>query len=414
MTTTFKPHDGHMVSALQIGDYEARLYPSIESVKTIWDAVAPTNNLFLQTKFLAILEAAPPKGMQMRYLVFFKEGQAEGIAYCQVQNFKAEDSVKIEDGAPSPCFFSTIARNLRGFVAKKVEFYTLLCGNLLLTGEHGYHFNTPDLNGKKGMNLLHEGLDFVTKELAKEKISVAAILIKDFYEEHRPELMPLLQNGYNEFTIQPSMVFHLDASWNSYEDYLAAMSSKYRVRCKKAGKCAKDIIRKEMDLEEVESQLPKLYQLYEEIAKNSGFNVLNLNSNYLLELKKRIPEEFIITGYYLEGELIAYYTTILNGKELEAHFLGFNNQYNRKYQIYLNILLDIARRGIECGAEEIVYARTALEIKSSVGAVAHEMYCYMRHRNSLSNRLVKSVVEYLRPTEEWIPRRPFKEKKVMD
>ena len=113
-------------------------------------------------------------------------------------------------------------------------------------------------------------------------------------------------------------------------------------------------------------------------------------------------------GYYLDDKLIGYFTTFLNGQELEAHFLGLEPKYNHEFQLYLNMLYDIIQIGIDSEAKLIVFARTAMAIKSSVGAVAHEMYCYMRHRSSFPNKFIKPLLKYLRPEADWEPRHPFK------
>lgn len=54
------------------------------------------------------------------------------------------------------------------------------------------------------------------------------------------------------------------------------------------------------------------------------------------------------------------------------------------------------------------FARTALEIKSSVGAVPENLYCYLRHQNPLVNKFTGTLLDYLKPVEEWLPRHPFK------
>jgi hypothetical protein len=36
------------------------------------------------------------------------------------------------------------------------------------------------------------------------------------------------------------------------------------------------------------------------------------------------------------------------------------------------------------------------------------LYCYLRHRNPLVNRFAGTLLEYLKPVEEWLPRHPFK------
>ena len=116
-----------------------------------------------------------------------------------------------------------------------------------------------------------------------------------------------------------------------------------------------------------------------------------------------------VTGYFEDGELTGFYTTVQNGTELEAHFLGMDLEKNRSQQLYLNMLFDIIREGIAMGAPKIVFARTAMEIKSSVGAKAIEMSSFIRHRNGFSNRFISQLMGFLSPSESWQPRHPFKQ-----
>jgi hypothetical protein len=137
--------------------------------------------------------------------------------------------------------------------------------------------------------------------------------------------------------------------------------------------------------------------------------MVDLNEYYLLALKRDMGRHFRMCGYYQGDHLLAFYTTICNGVEMEAHFIGYDKALNHDLQLYLNCLYDMVRQGFEAGCKTIVFARTALEIKSSVGAVAHDLLCYVRHQNALVNTFTGTILEYLKPVEEWVPRHPFKE-----
>jgi len=188
------------------------------------------------------------------------------------------------------------------------------------------------------------------------------------------------------------------------------MSAKYRTRAKRAfKKLDGGVEKRELTLVEIQRELPRIFSLYKEVAKNAGFNMVDLNEHYLLALKRDLPEHFKMFAYYEGGKMLAFYTVIQNGDELEAHFLGYDKAHNHDRQLYLNILYDIVRIGIENGCHCVVFARTALEIKSSVGATAHDLYCYLRHQNSIANRFTGTILDYLKPVEEWVPRHPFKE-----
>ena len=56
----------------------------------------------------------------------------------------------------------------------------------------------------------------------------------------------------------------------------------------------------------------------------------------------------------------------------------------------------------------IVYARTAMAIKSSVGAKAKPMIMYMKHTNRFMNTILKHIFKLMNPTQDWEERHPFK------
>ena len=53
-------------------------------------------------------------------------------------------------------------------------------------------------------------------------------------------------------------------------------------------------------------------------------------------------------------------------------------------------------------------SRTALEIKSSVGAEPHDMYVYLKHQNKFVNKLLPSILNRVVPKNSWEQRSPFK------
>ncbi len=378
-----------------------------------WERVQPADNLFLQRPYLHLLENHPPKGMQFSYLVFYRQMEPIGLAVLQLQHFKASESLGLDqekkEEKSTPCFFTAYGRFLKSFVAHRVEFNTMVCGNLLLTGEHGWYFKIPELRGPKGQELLVEAMDYAKQEIEKKNLMLSAMLIKDYYPETQRTGEALVKKQFNEFTVQPNMVLKIRPEWESFDDYLAAFSSKYRVRAKRAFKKGVDFHREELSLEQMQAHESEMYDLYQSVAENSGFNLINLNSRYLLCLKEQLPNAFRCHGYFLDGCLVAFYTSISNGHELEAHFLGFDKSLNGGRQIYLNILYDLVRIAIEGQHSQLVFARTAMEIKSSVGAEAVDMYCYIRHRNSITNKLIHPLFDYLKPKEdEWKARHPFK------
>ena len=382
--------------------------PEIHRVSPDWEKTAPASNLFLQRPYLTAIEENPPKGLRCSYLIFYQHDTPVGVAYCQVSPFSVDSSIQGNGDHQDkyPCIVRAFGRFLKNLVVGK-NHNLLVCGNLLLTGEHGYFFN-PDLDKALAFEMLEEALLVIQADWEKLKVNIGAIFIKDVLEEHRAPGKILVERKFREFTFHPNMVLTVPHDWISFEDYMAAISSKYRVRAKKAFRLGEHIERRELTENQIFTYKTRLYELYQTVVHNQDFNMVTLNENYLPALKTHLGDRFRIFGYYLENELIGYYTTILNGDELEAHFLGFEPECNKTCQVYLNMLFDILRHGIEQGVHRVVYARTAMEIKSSVGAEAFEMYCYIRASNRLTNKILPPILEYLRPPDDWVPRNPFK------
>lgn len=398
-------------------EYQLSVVDSIDKVDLSWAAVAPKENIFLQNDYLRALEQHPPQQMGFRYLLFYKENKVIGLAYVQTYFVRMKESVQHQEVPKG--WWQRIRYMLQQWFLKKAVFNVLICGNLVLTGEHGYHFiSDSGLSKAEQAALAAKGMDLLQKLEEKSQGKRMHIQMFKDYKEIKKEVDPvkdgLNQGHYHEYTIQPSMYMSLPKEWHKFEDYLAAMSSKYRVRAKRAAKKGKELVKRELSLEEITAHCEEIYDLYKNIADNVGFNAYTFHKGYFWALKKHLGDRFKLVGLFLDGEMLAFYTAIFNGKEMEAHFLGLNYDYNRSHQIYLNILYALIDMGIYHQVEKIDFARTALEIKSSVGAVPQEMHCYLRHRNRLSSNLIKFIFETLNPEEDWTPRSPFKDMSIVE
>lgn len=375
---------------------------NIEAAKD-WDKIAANQSLFFQKQYLKALENCPPKNMEFAYLTFYKGNQPCGIAYAQIFKFSTYESLKHHRS-----FNDSTAKflSLKKWIAQQVEFHSIVCGNVLLTGEYGYAFN-QSVDKQEQFGLVNEGLEKLRDLLAQKGINVAVTLHKDYFEHNRP---PISDTAFGEFQIQPNMIIEVKEEWTIFEHYLQAMSSKYRVRAKRAFKKIDGVEKWELSLDEVQQYQSTIYELYDSIVRSAGFNGITLPQNYFTNLKANLADEFKIIGYFREGQLIGFYTVFLEAERqsLESHFLGINHAENRHCQLYLNMLYDMVNMGIYHRVKHIYLARTALEIKSSIGATPHDMYFYMQHKNPIFNRFTKSLFDLFNPKEPWTQRSPFK------
>ena len=397
--------------SLTVKDLNIRFYKNIYDIAEFKhlpssQKIISEHNIFLSSDFQRVLKQTPPFGFQFCYLTFHKNEQLVGFVACQIKNFDAAESLNF-DGQQNYMLLA-----VRKWLARRVHFQTLIVGNLLLTGENSYWFDNQLVTDADKNNFILNGIQFVKKILSEENIFIKSVFIKDFFERQKS----LITEGYNEFQVEPNFIMTIHPDWHSFEHYLEALSSKYRVRAKRAFKKLQGIEKKEFNEERIIANKLKINALYRNIADKSSFNLVDLNEDYFIEMKRQLGDNFRFFGYYTEGgdnnlspELVGFFTTIQNGEILEAHFLGYDDSLNHSHQIYLNFLFDIIKNGIENRSKSIVFARTAHEIKSSVGAEAHDMYLYMKHENPIINRLLLYFLKILSPREDWQPRQPFKE-----
>jgi len=375
---------------------------NIEAAKD-WSRIVANQPLFLQKSYLQAIEKCPPKDMQFAYLTFYKDNQPCGVAYAQIFKFSTYESLKHHRS-----FNDSNAKflQLKKWVAHQVAFHSIVCGNVLMTGEYGYSFNQA-IAKETQFDIVNEGLQKLRDLLVQKDINVAVILHKDYFEDNRQHTS---KNDFGEFQIQPNMIIDLKEEWTKFDDYLNSMSSKYRVRARRAFKKIDGIEKRELTFEEVKLHQSTIYELYDSVVRSAGFNGITLSQNYFTNLKAHLAEAFKVIGYFREGQLIGFYTVFLEKKRqsMESHFLGINHAENRHCQLYLNMLYDMINMGIYHRVKRIYFARTALEIKSSVGATPHEMYFYMQHQNPLLNRFTKPLFNLFNPQEAWTQRNPFK------
>jgi len=251
----------------------------------------------------------------------------------------------------------------------------------------------------------------IHKEIkVKHNKKIRMILLKDYFKHDAffVDNTDFDSKGFYKVKVQPNMIMDIRANWTAFEDYISNMNTKYRTRYKRALKKFGTISKRELSETEIEDHFKNLHQLYLNVSNNASFNTFILPEDHFLILKQQLKDNFKVFGYYLDNQLIGFYTLIVNDSVLETYFLGYDEEHQYKNQLYLNMLYDMAKYGINNKFTSVVYARTAMEIKSSVGAKPKEMFMYMRHTNSFANMILRIVFNFLNPTPKWEERHPFK------
>ncbi|RZJ53818.1 MAG: GNAT family N-acetyltransferase [Flavobacterium sp.] len=377
--------------------YSFQIYNSASVLPVEWNSLT-TQNIFLTRQYLEVLEKSSPVNMICHFIGIFKNEKLVGIALTQFIFAEKLESF----GERDQCLKTSV----RNFAFKNFASHVLFVGNNMLTGQNAFSFS-KEANEVKVIKTLHKAINEIKKDFKSKGRKVHITSIKDFTEK---EIEPLKAEFKNNFTFstQPNMIFDINSDWKTEQDYIDALSKKYRDQYKRARKKSEGIEKKKMSLDEIIKHEDVIYDLYFHVAKNAPFNTFFLAKNHFRIFKEIMKEDFLFYGYFLDGKLIGFNTLIKNGSVMDTYFLGYDESIQRDKMLYLNMLYDMIAYSINQGFKEIVFARTALEIKSSVGAKPVKMYGLITHSNALINKNIGKLFDYLEPKTDWNERNPFK------
>ena len=371
----------------------ANYYSSVDEIPSqVWSSLNANENVYFKKSFLKSIEENH-ENLDFFYVVLLdKNGNPKCFGSIQIIDF----------------FFETVKNDLESF-AKKVKefgqklhlfpkkkpFKLLICGNTFVSGEHGI--------------LIANGFDKkqTIKELAKailnyvnsnDKYQIDAFLLKDFVNESLSITNELKDYNYHPFSVEPNMVLHIDENWRTFDDYLQALKTKFRVKAKKALKLSKNLSVKDVTKDSISQQLSEMEQLYKKVAKNASFNLSDFNLNTYKEFMNQLDNNYIIKTYYLEDHMVGFMSGVINNDNLDAHFVGIDYSLNRELAIYQRMLYDYIKIAIDNNLKTLNFGRTASEIKSSVGAEPQDLTMYLRHKKSITNKIIKLFLMRVQPT----------------
>lgn len=378
--------------------YSFKIYDSTEQLPASWNDLA-TTTIFLSKKYLEVLEKSSPENMICHFIGIFEKETLVGIGLSQFLDLNKLDSFGERDKCIKTAVRNTVFRNFGSNV--------LVIGNNMLTGQNSFTLSNT-IDKKKALQTLHAAATELKKIFKFKGVKIHITTYKDFSEDEIKNFaVPEFKNDY-QFSTQPNMVFSINDKWKLEQDYIDSLTKKYRDQYKRARKKAFQIEKRKLHLEDIIALEETIYDLYFHVAKNAPFNTFFLPKNHFRVFKEILKDKFLFYGYFIDEKLIGFNTLIKNGKIMDTYFLGYDESIQREKMLYLNMLYDMIAYSINKGFKEIVFARTALEIKSSVGAKPVKMYGLIAHSNAMVNPYMPKIFKYLEPETLWQERNPFK------
>ena len=281
----------------------------------------------------------------------------------------------------------------------------LVCGSVFADGENGFLWDTS-ITSQEAM----EEIDSVTSHLKSEekiKDKASVTLFKDFWPKSSSIAEQLKRFSYRDFMVDVNMVLDIHESWVSFDDYLSSMKTKFRTRAKSVYKKSDHLILKQLNTTQIIDNKERLQELFDNVLEKSDFSFGNLDVSSFIEFSDKLKTEFTITGAYLNEELVGFSTSFLNGDSLEANYVGLDYSFNTKHNVYQRLLYNYVEQAISAKVKDLQLGRTSELIKSSIGALPTNMTLYIKHKSTVSNLLLKPIIQSISPSEFEL-RKPFK------
>lgn len=370
-----------------------------------WNEIVGTDSIFLRLDYLQALMKSFEGGFEYRFACFHEDGNLVGVAAFQITYFETSDLKRNMDNAkPMVRWFNKgIMRN-----GSTLRFNMLICGNAFASGSHGFRF-LKHISEPNQFSAVLQAVEMIKeKELAAGN-KISAVLIKDFYPESFGNTHVFSDDKYSEFLVDPNMIMPVRPEWKTFDDYLNSLTSKYRTKAKAAYKRSVNLEIRSLHADELAEHKERFIELYETVHYKADFRVGKLNFEAFYNLSKDLGDKFFIKGLFLEGNMVGFMSGFEYDNILDAHMVGIDYEYNYEHAIYPTMLYEYVKEAIDRGVERISYGRTAMEIKSTVGAFPVDLKIFIKHRSKAPNHLLRILFNYVKPAE-FDQRVPYKER----
>ena len=367
-----------------------------------WDAVTAGASLFLQRRYLAVLERAGPENLEPRYALIYRGASPVAAVVMQLVGVAGTRFVKLGD---TPKLLRRALTPAVRTIGEALRERVLVCGNLLSWGFHAAAF-APDVVPGEVWPAIAEAMYRVRRADRLAGQSDFA-LVKDLTPDEMPAADALRRFSYRPVESDPNMVLALAPAWRGYEDYLAGLTGKYR---NAARKIQKDLAQAGCTLgplKELSVHADRLHALYLGVVDNAAVRPVTLPVAFFPALAEAMGEDFRCVVVRRGPELVGFISVLKDGDTAVAYYIGFDRASGVGNAVYLGLLHAVIGEAIALGCRRISFGRTALEPKAGLGARPQRMWLWARHRNPVMNALVRRLLRAV-PHGEAPERSPFK------
>lgn len=371
-----------------------------------WDALTSGASVFMQRDILRTIENHGPANMEPRYAMVFRGAEPVAALASQIVSI-TPDHFGRPASRPSPSR-RLLKRTLAPFSRRASALASqrmLVGGNLLSWGFHGVAFADARRAGDVWPGIA-EAL-YRIRRAARLSGQTNLVMVKDARTD-QAGIDALRRYSYRPVETEPNMVLAIPESWQSYEDYLAALDAKRRSSAKALDKklsaagCSVEL------LSDLDRDAARLHELYLAVHDRASIRLVTLPAEYFPALARAAGDGFRCTVIRRADRILGFVTTVRDGDTAVGYYIGFDRtEAETGLPLYLRLLHATIADAIHWRCRQLSLGRTALEPKAGLGAKPEPMSIWVRHRLPSINWLMRGVVGAIRHDEP-PERNPFK------
>jgi len=202
-----------------------------------------------------------------------------------------------------------------------------------------------------------------------------------------PKLVP---DGFAAARTLPTVA--LEPKVWAWDKYLQSMRADYRRRVNQILARSKELVIQNGLCEQFSQEH---HDLYLQVLDRSDAKLERLPLNFF----KKLPPKFRMLTAHHNGDLAGWAITLGTEEGLDFFLGGIQYSLNRRHAVYLRLLMEIVRSGIESGAARIDLGQTAEIPKMRLGATCRPLHMGANHSNPVLRFLLQrtsGLLEYRR------------------
>jgi hypothetical protein len=284
------------------------------------------------------------------------------------------------------------------------RFRTLVAGQGLGSGEHTFRW-IDGIPAAQQVQWTEQAFDQCARHWG-----IRVWMAKDFGPDLDAALAPHWSRRWARATFDPVMEVPLDPTWTSSDQWQEALRTKARTKVRSILARSADLrVERITDPAALDRLGPDLIALYEQVYGRASIVMGGLEARDFVRLAQKLEGDFMLVTYHDGDALIGFHCGLhhADSATVEAYYVGFEAEINKERALYQRMLFEFIEWGISLRASRVVMGRTALEIKSTLGAFPVPLSTFVHIQLPLAMPFLRWMIRQA-PPHPFKPRRAWR------